>query len=419
MIYVTRMYGLVLALSSATTAATTGFPFVHMGELKLGPLPLQSFGIIVATGVLIGAWILRRSAEWHGLSDDLIRSLLGWVTISGFIGAHVLDVIMYEPGKIGGLSEWAIWPPQKWPGLLRIWDGISSYGGFVGGALGFAIFVWWKRLKPRLMADVTIVGLLPAFSIGRIGCTVVSDHIGAAVDPNAWYASFAMWYPRSFNTEVVRNLALHQPGTGPILAWNLGLIELLYLIPVNALILWLAFRPKQRMPAGFLIALAALLYAPVRFFLEFLRPTSTDPLHAGLTFAQWASLATFTAAGILAARLLKNGEPAAVVAPTSGAAQALLRQTSDQVDKERLMSTDPKTTPKAVATTASSASSKAAGDSKAQTPKTEYTNDPAKASPNWEEPADDGAAVDQAEIASAAQPVSTTKPASPTKPSKS
>ncbi len=406
------MYGLVLALSSATTAATTGFPFVHMGELKLGPLPLQSFGIIVATGVLIGAWILRRSAEWHGLSDELIRSLLGWVTISGFIGAHVLDVIMYEPSKIGAMSEWAIWPPQKWPGLLRIWDGISSYGGFVGGALGFAIFVWWKRLNARLLADVTIVGLLPAFSIGRIGCTVVSDHIGAAVDPHAWYMSFAMWYPRTFNTEVIRNLSLHHPGTGPILAWNLGLIELLYLIPVNALILWLAFRPKRRMPAGFLIALAGVLYAPVRFFLEFLRPTSTDPLHAGLTFAQWASIGAFAAAGILAARLLKNGQPAEVVAPTSGEAQARLRQVSEGVDTEpkQMTNPDPKSPSKAAAATDLS---KIAGDKKAQTPRTDYTNEPNKASPNWEQPADDGAAIDQGEIVSAAQPVSTAKPTSP------
>jgi len=50
--------------------------------------------------------------------------------------------------------------------------------------------------------------------------------------------------------------------------WNLGLIELLYLIPVNIVILYLAFRPTKRLPAGFIAVFTGVLYAPFRFFLE-------------------------------------------------------------------------------------------------------------------------------------------------------
>lgn len=402
------MYGAALSLSAATTAGTVGLPFFHMGELDVG-IPLQAFGIIVATGVLIGAWLLRRYAEWHGISDDHIRGLLAWVTICGFVGAHVLDVLMYEPQKLGSMNQWALWPPQKWPGLLRIWDGISSYGGFVGGALGFAIYVWWKRLPVRLMADVTIVGLLPAFSIGRIGCTVVSDHIGAFVDKSKWYSFLAMEYPRSFDTKVISDIAKKHPGVDPLLCWNLGLIELLYLIPVNALILWLAFRSRKRMPAGFLVALTGVLYAPVRFFLEFLRPTSTDPLHLGLTFAQWASVAAFGAAGYLAWQVYKNGVAAKVVAPTSGEAQRLLRI----VDQEEASKTDIEAAKidakKAAEKTASekparekTSDSKASADDKKQVAKTEYSaGGPGSESANLDEPADEGAAVSQEEIVKA------------------
>ena len=56
--------------------------------------------MIVAAGVLIGAALLRRYAEWHGISDDHIRGLLGWITITGFIGAHWLDTFAYEPQKL-------------------------------------------------------------------------------------------------------------------------------------------------------------------------------------------------------------------------------------------------------------------------------------------------------------------------------
>jgi phosphatidylglycerol---prolipoprotein diacylglyceryl transferase len=296
----------------SAVASVAALPYFHMGSIDLG-VPIQSFGVIVAAGVLIGAALLRRYAEWHGVSDEHIRGITGWITVSGFIGAHVFDVLAYQ------------WHDLMDNPLLfvEIWKGISSYGGFIGGAIGFAIYVWWKRLPARLFADICIVGLLPAFSIGRIGCTVVSDHIGAAVDPSSWYSFLAMDYPRAQN---LAHLAEHYPGTSEFIrAWNLGLIELLYLIPVNALILWLAFRPRKRPNTGFLIVLTALLYAPVRFGLDFLRPEETDPRYFGLTFAQWASILVFGVAVYVAARIIKHGAAAETVTTTSAEAQRKLK----------------------------------------------------------------------------------------------
>ena len=311
-------------------------------------VPIQVFGMIVAAGVLIGAALLRRYAEWHGVSDEHIRGLTGWITVAGFIGAHEFDVLMYQWDKIGEPINFL--HISQWPLPLRFWDGISSYGGFVGGALGFAIYVWWKRLPVRLFADIAIVGLMPAFAIGRIGCSVVSDHIGSIVDKTKWYAALAMDYPRNLNMAGLAErypLATH-PGTEEyIRAWNLGLIEFLYLVPVNALLLWLAFRPKKRPNAGLIAVLSGLLYAPVRFFLDSLRPEVTDPRHLGLTFAQWASIAAFGVAAYVLSHIIRNGSPAEVVAPTSGDAQRQIKMVlkaqaeADEQDK----AAEPKKTP--------------------------------------------------------------------------
>jgi phosphatidylglycerol:prolipoprotein diacylglycerol transferase len=309
--------------------------------INLGGIPIQVFGMIVAAGVLIGAAILRRYAEWHGVTDEHIRSLTGWIMVAGFIGAHEFDVIAYQWDRIG--EAWAIWPVSHWPLPIRFWDGISSYGGFIGGAAGFAIYVWWKRLPVRLYADIAIAGLLPAFTIGRIGCTVVSDHIGSAVDATKWYAAIAMDYPRNLN---MAHLAEHYPGTSEMIrAWNLGLIEFLYLIPVNAVILWLAFRTKKRPNAGILAALAGLLYSPVRFFLDFLRPEETDPRHLGLTFAQWASILAIGVAAYVLFKFTKHGEPADIVAPTAGDAQRqlkmILKDEAAAAEKQKKATTGP------------------------------------------------------------------------------
>jgi phosphatidylglycerol:prolipoprotein diacylglycerol transferase len=322
------MYALALSMSAAAAA---GLPYFHLGSLDVG-VPIQAFGILVAAGVLIGAALLRRYAEWHGVSDDHIRGIITWILISGFLGAHVFDVVAYQWDRIGDATVvqpagWWFLPegmwPSNWPLILRIWDGISSYGGFIGGAIGFALYVWWKRLPVRLLADVTIVGLLPAFSIGRLGCTVVSDHIGSAVDLDSWYSFLAMDYPRKLN---LAHLAETYPGSSEFIrAWNLGFIEFLYLVPVNIVVLWLAFRPSKRTPAGYITALTGVLYAPVRFFLDYLRPEDTDPRYLSLTFAQWSSILAFAIAVYAARQFLKTGKPADIVAPTSKEAQQRLR----------------------------------------------------------------------------------------------
>ena len=282
-------------MSTTMALANAALPYIHIGSLSLHipghpGIAIQPFGMIVAAGVLIGAEILRRYAERHGLDDANVRSLTFWLIASGFIGAHVFDVLVYQPAGVLEDDPWLI---------VKVWSGISSYGGFIGGALGYMIYTWWKRLDFAFVADVCIIGLLPAFSIGRIACSLVSDHPGS---PTSFFLGFD--YPAGFTHEDPMAMRLH----------NLGLYELLYLIPVNILILSLAFRKKQRMNAGFLAVLTGALYAPVRFFLEFLRLNSSDPRYAGFTFAQWCSIAVLVVASFIAFRIYKHGH----LAPVAG-----------------------------------------------------------------------------------------------------
>ncbi len=156
-----------------------------------------------------------------------------------------------------------------------------------------------------------------------------------------------------------------KPSAGDvILGWNLGLVEFLYLVPVNLLVLWLAFRPSKqprsseqagdrkltseqwiaRIPSGLVTALTGMMYAPVRFFLDYLRPENSDPRHLGFTFAQWASVAAFGASSYLATRLIRSGKPAETVTRTSREAQERLRVILKE-DEEELAKTKAKGKP--------------------------------------------------------------------------
>jgi len=279
------------------TLSVAGVPFFELGHIDLG-FKLQWFGILVATGVLLGVHIARKYADKFAIDDDDMRGMTGWVVVCGFIGAHVFDVLAYQQDEL-----------KKDPLLLlKIWKGISSYGGFIGGAIGWWTFQSMKRLQTGLWADITVIGLMIGFTIGRVGCSVVHDHMGRMTD-------FALGtdYPKRELAErglldaypAVRGL----PSEALVRIHNLGMYELFYLIPINALILFLAFRKKPH-PAGMLAVLLGLLYAPVRFFLEFLRLNETDPRYAGLTFAQWMSILAFAAASYAFVHVLRKGKPA-------------------------------------------------------------------------------------------------------------
>jgi phosphatidylglycerol---prolipoprotein diacylglyceryl transferase len=293
----------VLLVHPMALSALASIPYIHIPALG----PIQPFGVLVASGVLLGAHLLRKYAEWHDVPDDHIRGLTLWVMISGFLGAHIFDVIAYQ------WSDFMADPVL----ILKIWAGISSYGGFIGGAIGFTLYVWWKRLPPLLYADVTGVGLLPAFTIGRIGCSVVGDHLGKTSD---------FFMAQTWPAAVDKN--------GDTISWvtrhNLGIYEFLYLLPVCAIALGLAFRKSKRMPAGFIAVMIGAMYAPVRFFLDYLRPTTTDPRYLSLTFAQWSSVLALSVSLFVAFKVLRHGKPAPV--KTELAAATISKQAAQNDD---------------------------------------------------------------------------------------
>jgi phosphatidylglycerol:prolipoprotein diacylglycerol transferase len=252
-------------------------PYINLPDLRLGPLPIHFFGILVATGVLIGIWLARKRAKPMGVDPELLESFINWMLLGGFAGAHILDEIFYHPDELVA-RPWSI---------FLFWEGISSFGGFVGAAVG--VFLWRKFKnggKPILPYADLILSVFPvAWIFGRMGCASVHDHKGMATETPSL---FTVAFP-----------------DGP--HYDLGLLEMLYTIVLAAFIatLW----KKKRAP-GLYVGLTCALYAPVRFGLDFLRldtgPTG-DRRYLALTFAQWACVAMF-AFGI--AMLLRTRRPA-------------------------------------------------------------------------------------------------------------
>jgi hypothetical protein len=175
-----------------------------------------------------------------------------------------------------------------------IWAGFSSYGGFLGAVIGSVVFFKWIRPRPYFVhADVIMFAFPFAWIFGRLGCFLAKDHIGSKT---SFFLGQAMKM-RQDGREFVE------------VRHNLGLYEALYTIGIAAAF-YLADK-KQRHP-GFYLVLWCVLYAPVRFFLDFLRNTdlaTADVRWAGLTPAQWGSGLMFLAGLMVLFSLKKQPAP--------------------------------------------------------------------------------------------------------------
>jgi phosphatidylglycerol:prolipoprotein diacylglycerol transferase len=252
------------------------FPYLTIPELVLVPaglvigfppvpLSIKPFGFLVACGVIIASQLTIRRARRIGLDERVMGSFIAWVVGIGFVGGHVFDELFYYPERMLR-DPWS---------LLRLWDGLSSFGGFTGAVIG--MLIWRARYRVPVMpyAD-NVMAMLPiGWAFGRMGCTTAHDHPGVLSE--SW-------------------LAVQYPGGG---RFDLGLLELLVTIPI-AIAFWvLARRPR---PWGFFAAIACTVYAPLRFALDFLRERQAvagdvhgaiDPRYFYLTPAQWECFALF------------------------------------------------------------------------------------------------------------------------------
>jgi phosphatidylglycerol:prolipoprotein diacylglycerol transferase len=243
-------------------------PYFEPKPIQLGPLPLPPFGVMVASGVLIGSYLGVRRATKIGVSRAKFESFSSYILAFGFILSHVLDVLMYRPRD-------AFRDPME---LLRIWNGISSYGGFIGTIVGAFVWKAVKKEKIRPYSDMCAAVFPVGWIFGRAGCASAHDHVGRLSD-----SPLAVDFP-----------ALLGPGgtyLPPGSRFDLGLIEMLLTIPIAIATIWFARKPRR---AGAITGFISVLYAPVRFSLDFLRATdlaSSDARYLGLTPAQWLSIA--------------------------------------------------------------------------------------------------------------------------------
>src|SRR5260370_33730552 len=85
-------------------------PSPDNGVIDLGPIPLHAYGLLLAIGVLVAAWIAERRWVARGFDGKTFNDMAVWILVGGVVGAHryhvVRDYRLFTPGWLRAVQIW-------------------------------------------------------------------------------------------------------------------------------------------------------------------------------------------------------------------------------------------------------------------------------------------------------------------------
>lgn len=257
----------------------TIYPFI----LKLGPLEITGYGIMMMVGFLMGGWLITLELRRRGLYQEYAADITVAAVIGGIVGAK--------------LWYWALTG-----GSLFSRGGLVWYGGFIGGALAVILNGWRLKVPLRWTLHLTAPALAAAYALGRIGCFIVNDDYGHPTDL-PWGVKFPQGLPPSTAQQMQETFGIAvPPGTDPstVLAVHpTQLYEAVLMLGAFA-ILWRLRRADR--PIGWLFGAYLVLAGMERFLIEFVR-AKDDRFFGALTIAQVVSILLVLVGAVTLTRL--------------------------------------------------------------------------------------------------------------------
>lgn len=217
--------------------------------VQWGPIAIGWHGLWLAAGIVLGYLVFRFESRRVELDRDRLTGFLLWLAISGYIGARLLHVFLYD---------WETYAGQPLKILAVQEGGLAVYGGLIGGTIAAVAYARWKDLAFWHLADATAVPIAAGVIVGRVGCTILGDVAGLPTN-GAW--GLVYWHP---NAAVPAHLLGVPTFPAPIMMqfWNVGLLLLLF-----------ALRKRLQLP-GALFLIFLIVYSVGRFLISIWQPES-------------------------------------------------------------------------------------------------------------------------------------------------
>ncbi|MEY2995356.1 MAG: prolipoprotein diacylglyceryl transferase [Actinomycetota bacterium] len=241
-------------------------PSPGSSSIDIGPLELRAYGLMIAIGVLVGAWLFGRRLTTIGVGGpEDASAILLWAVPAGVIGARLYHVA----------TEWERFSDA--PGdILKVWKGgLGVPGGILLGTIVAVVLARRRGLavQPFLWAAAPAIPLAQA--IGRWGNWWNQELFGRPTD-----------LPWGLEIDADKTIAAgFDPGT---LFHPTFLYESLWNLALTVVLIVIGRRVMNERPIR-LLAMYVIGYGVGRFWIEGLRIDAAKE-GGGLRLNQWMAI---------------------------------------------------------------------------------------------------------------------------------
>jgi phosphatidylglycerol:prolipoprotein diacylglycerol transferase len=252
--------------------------------LDLGPITIHTYGLLLAAAFIAGIWITSRNAKREGIHPDSIWNMGLVVIFSALVGAKLLLLV----------SDYQYYS-QNFREIFSL-STLRSAGVYYGGLLlALCAAIWYlrkKHLPAWIIADLAAPGIALGQTLGRIGCLSAGCCYGKPTQL-PWGITFTSQYAYD-NVGVPLNTALHPTQVYESFA-------------TFALFLYLMWRLSRKHFTGQILLEYLMLYAVMRFAIEFFRYDDRGfVLYGLLSTSQFIAILTLLGSAAVYGYLLRR-----------------------------------------------------------------------------------------------------------------
>jgi phosphatidylglycerol:prolipoprotein diacylglycerol transferase len=238
--------------------------------LPIGPLAIRWYGLLFATGFIIGYRIIFNIYRKENKPTQDLDPLLMYLVIGTVVGARLGHVLFYDPGYY--FSH-----PLE---IIKIWKGgLASHGGALGVLLATYLYSRKHPTQPYLwLLDRLAIPTALASAFIRLGNFFNSEILGTPTT-----VPWAIVFDR------VDNVPRH-----PVQLYE----SISYLI-IFIILMTLYKKRAENLRPGMLLGLLLILVFGVRFMLEFIKMHQAAYATEFLSVGQWLSIPMVIAGVVL------------------------------------------------------------------------------------------------------------------------
>ena len=229
--------------------------------LELGDLtrPIGSYGLMMATAIVLGTMLAARAAARAKMDVGAVIAVIGLTTAGSLLGAYTLFGLV-EFARTGDPLE----------GFLH--GGLVFYGAPIGGFLAMRFGAKQLEVPLLTLLDLGMPAIPMAHAIGRLGC-----FLGGCCYGRPWEGPYAVTATHPMSPMAEEIIARH-----PVQLYESFLLLLLA---------WgLLLTPHRRIGTGARVGVYLIVYAFIRSFTETFRGDSVRGVFfAGLSTSQFIS----------------------------------------------------------------------------------------------------------------------------------